>query len=326
MASKYIVRLVKFHIDNTRARGDDTDYVTLNARVNQQPIQTQTKFVGDVNNGDHPVDIQVGPFEVGPSDSLLFNYVILNKGHTNGDRDKVEAALSTAAASALGTVLPGGSLWAIVGQGIGELIKLSDPDCDGVVAADKITLSGTDAEHYTAEISEYTEPRKYTGTDSPSGCGTNSLYEVTWALTKIQETSPRLDVLVHLQQLGDKTFHEDEFAGTRGQSRRLEGFQLAIDPPIPGLSLEYMAHVEQQGDTPWVSGGSFVGTRGRGRRIEGFAIRLTGPAATNFNVEYMAHVQDIGDTPIVQNGEFCGTRGQSRRVEGMLVRLVPKAR
>jgi len=130
-----------------------------------------------------------------------------------------------------------------------------------------------------------------------------------------------LNVLVHLQNIGDQIFRENEFAGTRGQSRRLEGFQLQISPAVANLSMQYMAHLQDIGDVPFVNEGQFVGMRGESRRLEGFAIQLTGSQAANFNVFYMAHLQDIGDTGFFQNGQFCGTRGESRRVEGILVRI-----
>lgn len=133
-----------------------------------------------------------------------------------------------------------------------------------------------------------------------------------------------LDVLVHLEGVGDQTYRENELAGTRGQSRRLEGFQIQIDPPVPGLSMRYMAHLEGIGDVPFVNEGQFVGTRGESRRLEGFAVELTGQAAPNFNVFYMAHLQNIGDTGFFQNGQFCGTRGQSQRLEAILVRVEPR--
>jgi hypothetical protein len=131
--------------------------------------------------------------------------------------------------------------------------------------------------------------------------------------------------VVHLQDLGDRPFQNDAWAGTKGQSRRLEGFQINLSPSVAGrLGIQYMAHLEGTGDTPWVSGGSFVGSRGQSRRLEGFAIRLTGPDAAKYDVYYRAHLQGIGDTPVYWNGAFCGTRGQSRRVEAMIVSIVPK--
>ncbi|MDZ4286788.1 MAG: tyrosinase family protein [Prosthecobacter sp.] len=130
-------------------------------------------------------------------------------------------------------------------------------------------------------------------------------------------------LLVHLQDIGDVVVNNDEFGGTRGESRRLEGFQINILPAVPGLSCSYMAHLQDIGDVPAVNEGQFIGTRGESRRLEGFAITLTGPAAASYNVSYMAHLQDIGDTAFYSNGQFCGTRGESRRVEGMLVRIQP---
>jgi hypothetical protein len=135
---------------------------------------------------------------------------------------------------------------------------------------------------------------------------------------------PTMRALVHLQSIGDRVFRENEFAGTRGQSRRLEGFELQLNPAVTGLSMRYMAHLQGIGDVPFVNEGQFVGTRGQSRRLEGFAIELTGAQAVNHNVFYMAHLQGVGDTPMLSNGQFCGTRGQSRRVEGILVRIEHK--
>jgi hypothetical protein len=145
-------------------------------------------------------------------------------------------------------------------------------------------------------------------------------------LPQLRESARReigIQVVVHLQDIGDQSFRNNEFAGTRGESRRLEGFQLRIDPPVEGLSLRYMAHLQDIGDVPFVNEGELVGTSGESRRLEGFAIELTGPAADKYDVLYMAHVEGIGDTGFFKNGEFCGTRGESRRIEGILVRIVP---
>jgi uncharacterized protein YjdB len=135
---------------------------------------------------------------------------------------------------------------------------------------------------------------------------------------------PGLRKLVHIQDVGDRTFSEGAVAGTTGQSRRLEGFQINLDSPIPGLSMEYMAHVQDSGDTSWVREGQYVGTKGKSKRIEGFAIRLTGSQASKYDVFYQAHVEGIGNTPRVGNGQFSGTRGQSKRVEAISVWVQPK--
>ena len=40
-----------------------------------------------------------------------------------------------------------------------------------------------------------------------------------------------LEVLVHIRDIGDRGYREREWAGTKGESRRLEGFQIRILPP-----------------------------------------------------------------------------------------------
>ncbi len=134
-----------------------------------------------------------------------------------------------------------------------------------------------------------------------------------------------LKVLVHIQNIGDRVFGAQEYAGTRGQGFRVEAFQITIEPSIPGLSLEYMAHVSGIGDTPWLEAGQLAGERGQVRRIEGFAIRLVGPQAASYDVFYTAHVQNIGNLPVYSNGSYCGTRNQALRVEGMKVWIQPKS-
>ncbi|MFP4653006.1 MAG: hypothetical protein ACLFM4_11360 [Phormidium sp.] len=134
-----------------------------------------------------------------------------------------------------------------------------------------------------------------------------------------QTGSMPLTILVHIQGLGDRQFASKEFAGTRGQSRGLEGFQLRLANAFPGVKLEYMAHISGVGDTPWVSEGQYLGSRGENRQVEGFAIRLTGESANQYTVRYSGHIQNMGDTPVMGDGQYCGTRGKSLRVEGFRV-------
>jgi uncharacterized protein YjdB len=135
-----------------------------------------------------------------------------------------------------------------------------------------------------------------------------------------------LKVLVHIQGIGDRTFGSQQYAGTKAQGRRVEGFQVNLEPAIPGLKVEYMAHVEGVGDTPWVSEQELAGFRGKGKRIEGFALRLSGEQASKYDIFYNAHIQNIGDTKVASNGEYCGTRGKALRVEGLTVWVVPSAK
>ena len=133
-----------------------------------------------------------------------------------------------------------------------------------------------------------------------------------------------LKVGVSIHRLGDREYAAQEYAGTRGQGLPLEAFQISIVPPVPGLSLRYMAHISEVGNTPMISEGQPVGEPGKGRQIEGFAIELTGPQASSYEICYTAHVQNIGDVPVCSNGQFCGTRGKGLRVEGLQVWIQSK--
>jgi uncharacterized protein YjdB len=147
--------------------------------------------------------------------------------------------------------------------------------------------------------------------------------------------SLELEVMVHIRDIGDRTYPDREWAGTKGESRRLEGFQVRILSPLPDLGLRYRAHVQGIGDTEWkysycektvdaVRGCAYAGTRGESRRVEGFQIECTGCAKDDHSVVYRAHVDGLGDIGSFRDGEYCGTRGESRRVEALRVRVTPR--
>ncbi len=138
------------------------------------------------------------------------------------------------------------------------------------------------------------------------------------------ESSLPLTGIVHLQDIGDRTFRDGQWAGTKGELRRLEGFSVNFLSPATGIGIEYMCHVQDVGNQSWMPGGQYCGTRGRSLRLEGFAVRLTGNSAGDYDVFYGCHVEGIGDTGPYKNGDFCGTRGQSKRVEAIIVWISPK--
>jgi uncharacterized protein YjdB len=132
---------------------------------------------------------------------------------------------------------------------------------------------------------------------------------------------PPVQVTVIPQGMGAVTVFGQQFAGTKGQGRKIESISLSVN--YPGLEIEYMAHVENRGDTHWHRNGQPIGHAGGGR-IEGFAVRLSGPAAGQFDVKYYGHIENQGDTPVASNGSYVGTRGQSKRCEGIAVWLEPR--
>jgi len=185
-----------------------------------------------------------------------------------------------------------------------------------------IHLTGANAGNYDVFYSCHVQDVGDTGPyKNGAFCGTRGQSKRVEALDiwVTEKSNVGLQGVVHLQNIGDRSFTQDTFAGTRGQSRRLEGFSVALSPGASDLGVEYMCHLQDLGDTPWKANGDFCGTRGESRRLEGVAIRLTGPAAAKSDIYYYCHMECIGDFLPVKNGDFCGTRGESRGLEGLYI-------
>lgn len=203
--------LERFHIDNTRSRHDDTDTVTFAVRGGAAQTFVQSKLVGDVNNGDHDVGIASPSLYVPTGGkSAVFSYFIYN-----GATGNLQISLDDEAGKVIDLytqqILEGGpskdpsveipddpsipdnatfddTSWVNVLEfaAIGSLLF---PDCDGMVAADVIGRSkgDLDAAIDAADGMSYTQNRRYPGTDSPAGCGSNSDYTVTWSITRFRD-------------------------------------------------------------------------------------------------------------------------------------------
>ena len=134
-----------------------------------------------------------------------------------------------------------------------------------------------------------------------------------------------LTVLVHQEDEGDIYDVDDglqEWIGIKGESKRLELINIDEVSLPSGVSIKYMCHIEDIGDSWWMSGGNDCGTRGESRRLEGFAIKLEGNNANNYNIIYRCHIQDSGDSGFYYDGEYCGTKGQSKRIESIWIDIV----
>jgi hypothetical protein len=123
----------------------------------------------------------------------------------------------------------------------------------------------------------------------------------TWVVKAVDDgsefkTGLKLSGTVTFQDAPNVRLVNDQFAGTRGQGRRLTGYSLRIYPEIPNLNLQYMAHLEGIGDSAWVDGGGRLSVGSQSRRLEGFAIRLTGTDAAKYSVSYMVYLSMISGT------------------------------
>ena len=201
----YKLTLDSFDIRNTRARHEDTNYVSLGATVvgggHQQHSRPQKKFLGNVNNGHHVIGLHIDNIKVEPNDKLVMNYIMINSGHgkqnPNQVLGKLENASSTlikkgadAAAAGVGAVIGssvipglGTVLGAAAGWVVSEIGGALFADCDGPVAVEQATFSAADLENRT-QHGAFSHKTHHPGTDSPTGCGSNSSYDVTWTISR----------------------------------------------------------------------------------------------------------------------------------------------
>jgi hypothetical protein len=212
----YTFDLESIHIDNTRSRHEDTDLVTFALQASGHQFPAQLHGTGDVNNGDHGVGLKFGVMLLNDDDEAVMSYEIYN-----GDVSAISNQLNALAKSLLtqqstslgigGVSVPipnisggqsvvgisGLSVTSLLGNTTGwyaavlkslatDAINFLFPNCDGFVAADAIGLrkNGWDSAINDAGGSTFRKSMQYGGGDSPSGCGSNSNYTVTWSVTR----------------------------------------------------------------------------------------------------------------------------------------------
>jgi hypothetical protein len=202
-----------------------------------------------------------------------------------------------------------------------------------------LTLSGTSmaTPHVTGVVARYLE-RNPTATpatirDDLLAIATSDVLaniepptpnQVLFAPRSFEPFRGSVSGIVHLQDIGDQPLVNGVWAGTKGQSRRLEGFALELPPTSWNLSIEAMCRVQGVGETSHVAARSYCGTRGQKRALEGLALKLIGSGAPGFDLYTQCHLSDVGDFGPVLNGELCGIAAASRRVEAINVWVARK--
>jgi len=203
MGGTYTFTLDSFKITDTRALHNDTDFVEIAVIVGSSPpITVPTKAMGDVNNGTHQVNLTIPNVFVPAGQTVAFSYSIVNTGY---NANSVEQALKTAvsaampkalqaAAAAGGTAIGCTECGAIVGQPAstwftGKVENILFPDCDGTVAAGDHAFPESSLATATGNGNAVVATDDNKGTDSPTGCGSNSRYYVTWSVARSPQTS-----------------------------------------------------------------------------------------------------------------------------------------
>ena len=109
-------------------------------------------------------------------------------------------------------------------------------------------------------------------------------------------------------------------AGSTGDSIPLE----ALSVKLSGVSGSIMAkgHVQNIGWQKWAK--SICGTTGRGKRLEAIRLRLSGDAASDYDIWYCVHAAGYGWLGWTKNGEPAGTSGKSAAIEAVRIVLTKK--
>ncbi len=135
----------------------------------------------------------------------------------------------------------------------------------------------------------------------------------------------RLEVALHIERQGDRSFAEEGWVGNRGQGLSIEAFAIR---PLERLSpgdVEYMAFGPGGRETAWVSEGKLCGSRGRGLPLTGFAIRLLPHLADRFDLHYEGAFFEGGVCGPQKDGEPCLSPFADDPLEALNIRLVEKA-
>lgn len=214
----YLFTLEKFTINNTRSRHNDTDTVAFGLAVSGQPFQLKSFSAGDVNNGDHAVNLSFLVILTDPATRAAFTYSIYNGNDSSLPKTLADLTQSTAEAALDDLLNPGAPTagpsdftdptqdpsedddlvpWQSHDAGSADAgwytllayLGISDfifPDCDGFVAFDTVgqKLGAWDQAISASSNATFRKSSRFPGQNSPAGCGSNSDYTVTWSVTR----------------------------------------------------------------------------------------------------------------------------------------------
>ena len=137
----------------------------------------------------------------------------------------------------------------------------------------------------------------------------------------------------HVQNIGWMDWvSDDDYAGTKGQSLRMEAVQIELTGEIKEkYDVYYTTYVQNIGWLGWAKNGQSSGTEAFSRQVEAIRICLVekGSEAPGENQGYFvkglpssalsatAHIQTYGDRTTTGSGKLIGTTGEKKRMEGL---------
>ena len=132
-----------------------------------------------------------------------------------------------------------------------------------------------------------------------------------------------VDIVAHVQTLGDVGGHLGNWLGVPGSQRWIEGFALAPFGGVPADEVEYQVVLGRGWSSPWVEGGQFCGSRGMALPILGYRVRLRGKAAETMTCTYAACFIDGMRSGPVGEGEACEADSLAA-LEALVIAIHPR--
>ncbi len=215
MPSRYRLSVDQVKVNTTRAMNADTDAAMASVAAGNAAVRTKTQWIGEIGALGSPKTSQTNlldfePVTVDLAEPMSFSYLVVNNGHA--DQDKILAALANAGNSL--SLAGSSSMQEDIAKGVAKIVSvkilaalsISVPvvgsilgeieswlmdkltaavfeSCDGVVAVELRAMMGRDLFVLTDNGRKtVTVTTKHPGTNSPTVCGANSEYEVTWSI------------------------------------------------------------------------------------------------------------------------------------------------
>ncbi|QCE33250.1 hypothetical protein FAI41_06385 [Acetobacteraceae bacterium] len=110
--------------------------------------------------------------------------------------------------------------------------------------------------------------------------------------TRREEDFKEGHLLAHIQEQGDVLQPISDWIGEIGNNLWIEGFKIAVPPPLKPQDLEYQAVLGKGWLSPWVEGGEFCGSRGMSLPLLGLKVRLCGEIAQKWELKIEAAFTD----------------------------------
>jgi hypothetical protein len=181
----FMINLESMNASKIRSVFNDSDIVSLTVSVNGIVTGNITKDLGDLGSGNYAIGMYLPA--IAPADgSVQFSFLIVNAGFDRSNEKEVKRVMNTLSdksAQLCAGVFGYKDVWDRANKfhtnWLRGILFVDWTICDGAVAGDAFSFPVSTLQSVAAQ-GHHTE--RYPGSDSPHGCGENSLYFVDWSL------------------------------------------------------------------------------------------------------------------------------------------------